>query len=217
MANILRSNLQMTFALIDDAGLGVKTSLAWVACLVASFCLAFAPSVSSLIAGPWQTEQEGHGPLIIAGALWLAWQSRSKLKAIAWAPAPKTGALVLAPSLLLTFMARTQEVLAVEVLLRKEQARIAAGFSVLPAAVSTAAEAEADTRTTVAVSAIVRSRGIVPIAVPVVWPITTIAVMAVTVTIAVMSVTVAVVTTTRADVCRLLRYSSRSLYLHRIA
>src|SRR6478752_1947437 len=86
--------------------------------------------------------------------------------------------------------------------LPKEKARIAAGFSVLPAAVSTAAEAKANARTTIAIPAVVGSRGVVPVAVTVIGPIITVAVMSVAMTIAVVSVamTIAVVTATRANV-----------------
>ena len=77
--------------------------------------MAYAPSILSLIDGPWQTEQEGHGPLIIAASLWLVWQSRDKLKAAVIAPAPILGWAVLLCGLLLMFLARTQDVLTVEV------------------------------------------------------------------------------------------------------
>jgi exosortase len=68
-----------------------------------------------LIDGPWQTEQEGHGPLIIAAALWLAWQARGKLKSLPLAPAPVAGWAIILFGLALMFLARTQGVLTVEV------------------------------------------------------------------------------------------------------
>jgi exosortase B len=90
--------------------------LLWPAVLVGAFCAAYAPTVLSLVDGPWQTEQEGHGPLIIAASLWLVWQSRDKLKAAVIAPAPIVGWVALTFGLLLTFLARTQDILPVEVL-----------------------------------------------------------------------------------------------------
>jgi exosortase B len=90
--------------------------LLWPALLTGAFCAAYAPTVLSLVDGPWQTEQEGHGPLIIAASLWLVWQSRDKLKAAVIAPAPIVGWVVLVCGLLLMFLARTQDVLPVEVL-----------------------------------------------------------------------------------------------------
>ena len=86
----------------------------WPLLLAASFIAAYFPTVSRLIDGPWQTEQEGHGPLIIAASLWLVWQSRAQLKAVELAPAPRLGWVVLLFGLLLMFLARTQDVLFAE-------------------------------------------------------------------------------------------------------
>src|SRR5882757_7386566 len=94
----------------------IGQGLLWPALLVGSFLAAYAPSVLSLIDGPWQTEQEGHGPLIIAAALWLVWQSREKLKATLISPAPVLGWTALLAGLVLMFLGRTQGVLPVEVL-----------------------------------------------------------------------------------------------------
>lgn len=80
-----------------------------------SFLAAYLPTVKSLIDGPWQTEQEGHGPLIIAAALWLVWQSRKKLQSTPLSPALVAGWTVLLFGLALMFLARTQGVLTVEV------------------------------------------------------------------------------------------------------
>jgi exosortase len=84
--------------------------------LVGSFLIAYAPTALGLINGPWQTEQEGHGPLIIAASLWLVWQSREQIKSAALIPAPIVGWITLGCGLLLLFMARTQELLTFEVL-----------------------------------------------------------------------------------------------------
>jgi exosortase B len=79
------------------------------------FLVAYVPAFKSLVDGPWQTEQEGHGPLIIAAALWLLWQSREKLNSTPLSPAPIAGWIVLLSGLALMFLARTQGVLTVEV------------------------------------------------------------------------------------------------------
>src|SRR6267378_138725 len=91
-------------------------ALLWPSLLAGSVLAAYTPTIRSLIDGPWQTEQEGHGPLIIAASLWLVWQSREKLKTTALNPAPVIGWSTLIFGLLLMFLARTQGVLAVEVL-----------------------------------------------------------------------------------------------------
>ncbi|WP_188099878.1 exosortase [Bradyrhizobium campsiandrae] len=70
---------------------------------------AYAPTIRGLINGPWQTEQEGHGPLIIAAALWLIWQSRDRLKRVDIAPAPIAGWAALLLGLTLLYLSRLQQ------------------------------------------------------------------------------------------------------------
>src|SRR5438477_6270065 len=93
----------------------VRQGWLWPALLVGSFLVAYTPTVLSLMDGPWQTEQEGHGPLIIAAALWLVWQSREKIKSTIILPAPVFGWTSLSTGLLLMFLGRTQGVLPAEV------------------------------------------------------------------------------------------------------
>jgi exosortase B len=83
--------------------------------VAACFLAAYFPTFKSLLDGPWQTEQEGHGPLIIAAAFWLIWQSRHRLKSAPILPALASGWAVLLSGLILMFLARTQGVLTVEV------------------------------------------------------------------------------------------------------
>lgn len=90
--------------------------LFWPALLIGSCLAAYVPTVLSLIDGPWQTEQEGHGPLIIAGSVWLVWQAREQLKSVVISPAPGLGWTVLLLALFGMFLGRTQGVLTVEVL-----------------------------------------------------------------------------------------------------
>src|SRR5438270_4055747 len=92
----------------------VLAKLAGPLAVVACFLVAYFPTFKDLFDGPWQTEQEGHGPLIIAAALWLAWQSRDRLKSAVIAPAPLVGWAILICGLILMFLARTQGVLTVE-------------------------------------------------------------------------------------------------------
>src|ERR1700726_3315106 len=77
--------------------------------VAASFLAAYFPTVKSLIDGPWQTEQEGHGPLIIAASLWLAWQSRERLNSAKISAAPVAGWIALLIGLILMFLARIQQ------------------------------------------------------------------------------------------------------------
>lgn len=84
--------------------------------VAACFLAAYVPTIKGLIAGPWQTEQEGHGPLIIAAAFWLVWQSRKRIESTPIKPAPIAGWASLLAGLVLMFLARTQGVLTFEVL-----------------------------------------------------------------------------------------------------
>jgi exosortase B len=99
---------------LQTANPSIVTRVVGPLLVVGCFLVAYFPTFKSLLDGPWQTEQEGHGPLIIAAALWLVWQSREKLKSTVISPAPFAGWAVLATGLLLMFLARTQGVLTVE-------------------------------------------------------------------------------------------------------
>jgi exosortase B len=68
-----------------------------------------------LAQGPWQTEQEGHGPLILVAALWLVWQSRDKLRAATLAPSPVPGWLALLGGLAMLVVSRNQDIWFTEV------------------------------------------------------------------------------------------------------
>lgn len=84
-------------------------SLLWPCILGVSVLVAYIPTFRGLIDGPWQTEQEGHGPLIIAATLWLIWQARDKFKVIEIAPAPISGWIALMFGLVLLYLARIQQ------------------------------------------------------------------------------------------------------------
>ena len=86
-----------------------KLALAGALLLGVSVIAAYAQTILSLIDGPWQTEQEGHGPLIIAASLWLVWQSREKLRAVEISSAPVTGWVALLGGLVLLYLARIQQ------------------------------------------------------------------------------------------------------------
>jgi exosortase B len=82
---------------------------------VVSFLAAYIPTFVTLAQGPWQTEQEGHGPLIIAAAVWLVWQSRSKLRSATLSPSPVLGWIVLLGGLALLVVSRNQDIWFLEV------------------------------------------------------------------------------------------------------
>jgi exosortase len=92
-----------------------SVNLAFLAALAASFFVAYLPTYLKLAGGAWQTEQEGHGPLIMIAAAWLAWQQRDRLRSIDLRPAPVAGWIILLLSLLLMAVTRSQDLTMVEV------------------------------------------------------------------------------------------------------
>jgi exosortase len=101
-------------SLLDRAeGRGV--SMVFLAALGASFVVAYLPTYLRLAGGAWRTEQEGHGPLIMLAAAWLAWQQRDRLKTIQFRPALVAGWVILILSLLLMAVTRSQDIPMVEV------------------------------------------------------------------------------------------------------
>ncbi len=89
-------------------------SVPWLVAMAAAFVAAYLPTYIKLFYGPWQTEQEGHGPLIMAAAAWLAWQQRDRLSGLATKPAPLAGWIVLIASLLVMAITRSQDILMIE-------------------------------------------------------------------------------------------------------
>jgi exosortase B len=93
-----------------------ERGVGWYVLLLAATLIAYVPTFVTLIKGPWQSEQEGHGPLIIAASVWLVWASRKQLAETKIVPAPVVGWAVLLVGLAMLFMARTQDLISIEVL-----------------------------------------------------------------------------------------------------
>jgi exosortase B len=89
--------------------------LLWPGVLALAIVVAYIPTFITLAQGPWQTEQEGHGPLIIAAALWLVWQSREKLRSAELTPSPIAGWFFLLSGLVILVLARNQDIWFLEV------------------------------------------------------------------------------------------------------
>ena len=92
-----------------------RVDIICLAAMAASFFAAYLPTYVKLANGPWQTEQEGHGPLIMLAAAWLAWQQREKLACVQFNPALIAGWIVLTLSLLAMIVTRSQDILMLEV------------------------------------------------------------------------------------------------------
>src|SRR5271157_1995598 len=94
---------------------GRNMRLISICAMATAFVVAYIPTYIRLANGPWQTEQEGHGPLIMLAAAWLAWQQRGKLASVSLRPAPVAGWIILLGSLLLMVVTRSQNILMIEV------------------------------------------------------------------------------------------------------
>jgi exosortase B len=90
-------------------------NLLWPALLVASILIAYIPTFITLAEGPWQTEQEGHGPLIIAASIFLVWQAREKLRSVTITPSPILGWLSFTGGLVVLIISRNQDIWFTEV------------------------------------------------------------------------------------------------------
>lgn len=84
--------------------------------LAGAIIVVYVPTMITLAEGPWRTEQEGHGPLIIAATLWLVWRCREKIKLAILAPAAIAGWAILLFGLLMMIVGRSQDVLVIECL-----------------------------------------------------------------------------------------------------
>lgn len=84
--------------------------------LVAGLLLMYTPTVLELWHTIWQSEEQGHGPLILAVSLWLFWQKREEFAAVAQDGGRTTlGWVVLAFGLLLYVFGRSQDIILFEV------------------------------------------------------------------------------------------------------
>ncbi|MGO9391198.1 exosortase [Rhodoblastus sp.] len=100
----------------SSVGIAARISDAWLdLALAGAIVAAFIPTLLRLIDGPWRTEQEGHGPIVIAAAAWLAWQARQNFRPEKLKPAYIAGWLVLLAGLALLIVMRSQDVLMLEV------------------------------------------------------------------------------------------------------
>ncbi len=97
------------------AGRDRTTLLAYAGGMGLCFLLAYLPTYMKLADTVWRSEQEGHGPLIMLAAVWLAWQQRDKLSTITLKPAPIAGWIVLLSGLALLVVMRSQYLVMVEV------------------------------------------------------------------------------------------------------
>jgi hypothetical protein len=91
---------------------GPRWLAAWPVLL--GLAVLYGPTVYGLANGVWQSEDQAHGPLILAVVLWLAWSGRDAFS-LAAQPRPLAGWLWLLPGLLLYAVGRSQDILIFEI------------------------------------------------------------------------------------------------------
>jgi exosortase B len=90
-----------------DAYAAVMLAVGWV--------VMYAQTYSHLATHIWSRDEQGHGPIILAVALWLFWRLKDKLIELPSRPAPVLGAVAFAFAMLLYVVGRSQNVLLFEV------------------------------------------------------------------------------------------------------
>jgi len=82
----------------------------------AGLALLFVPTVYDLLHGAWATEEQGHGPIILALALWLIWRKWPAVAAVATPRgAPRAASIPLLLGLVLYLLGRSQHILMFEI------------------------------------------------------------------------------------------------------
>jgi exosortase B len=97
------------------AGVSLNDKLA-LGALAAGFLLLLGPTVMDLIRQVWQTDEQGHGPIIGAVSLWLMWRSRQRVIDAPCKPANWLGGAMFALGMLMYALGRSQQILQGEVI-----------------------------------------------------------------------------------------------------
>lgn len=86
----------------------------WVLVAIGMLAL-YVPTYITLWNGVWNTEEQGHGPLILAVVAWLVWQKRREFSASDWKSQGALGWPILIFGLLCYVLGRSQQILTLEV------------------------------------------------------------------------------------------------------
>ena len=84
--------------------------------LAAGFLLMVVPTVLDLFHNVWQTDEQGHGPIIAAVTLWLMWRSRQQVLDAPYRPANLAGGLLFLAGILMYALGRSQQIIQGEVI-----------------------------------------------------------------------------------------------------
>ena len=83
--------------------------------LALGWAVLYGQTYATLATTIWSRDEQGHGPIILAVALWLLWQKREALISMPARPAPLLGAVLFGLAMLLYVVGRSQAVLLFEV------------------------------------------------------------------------------------------------------
>jgi len=97
-----------------DAGPSLNNKLA-LGALALGFLLLLVPTVMDLFKQVWQTDEQGHGPIIGAVSLWLMWRSRQRVIDAPYEPATVLGGLLFLVGVLMFGLGRSQQIIQGEV------------------------------------------------------------------------------------------------------
>jgi exosortase B len=86
-----------------------------VGALLAAFLLLLVPTVMDLADQVWQTDEQGHGPIIGAVSLWLMWRSRERVINAPYEPANLMGGLLFLAGVAGYALGRSQQIIQGEV------------------------------------------------------------------------------------------------------
>ncbi len=98
----------------NGGGKDIRPWFNWVP-VVVGLCALYLPTYASLWNGVWNSEEQGHGPLILAVVVWLIWQQRFVLISGVAVPRNALGWPILLLGLLMYVVGRSQDILLFEV------------------------------------------------------------------------------------------------------
>jgi len=90
------------------------TRLEWLP-VIAGLLVLYGPTFYDAATTFWQTDEHGHGPIILAVIIWLIWQGRAALLTAPRASAPVVGLAVMVPGLLIYVVGRAVGIALLEI------------------------------------------------------------------------------------------------------
>jgi exosortase B len=98
----------------DQAENRLVADRAAVGMLAVGFAALYLPTYAALARVVWPTDEQGHGPIILAVSLWLLWRKRHEIAAFPLHRGNFFGPLILVTGLLLYVLGRSQSILMFE-------------------------------------------------------------------------------------------------------